>query len=144
MSTHESVAALRAALFATVLAAMAQAPASAAAQAERIVAEAVVEAVQMPAWVERGASKVPLAPGMELYSQDRVHTGSDARILLRTSEGSSVKLGERGSLLLENVRIRRRKHVRSDHERLRGMFRFTTNTLVRFRGRRYVQVTISA
>lgn len=145
MSTHESVAALRAALFATLIAVTARGPASAAeTRAQRIVAEAVVEAVQMPAWVERGASKVPLAPGMELYGQDRVRTGSDARILLRTSEGSSVKLGERGSLLLENVRMRRKENVfEATMSVFEGAFRFTTNTLVKFRGRRYVQVTIS-
>jgi hypothetical protein len=32
----------------------------------RAAAAAMVEGVQMPAWVERGAQRIPLAPGMEL------------------------------------------------------------------------------
>src|SRR2546426_8053096 len=32
---------------------------------------AMVEGVQMPAWVERGAQRIPLAPGMELKAGDQ-------------------------------------------------------------------------
>ena len=42
--------------------------------------DAVVEAVQMPAWVERGGASIPLAPGMALRDRDRVRTGANARI----------------------------------------------------------------
>jgi len=145
MSTHQPFTALRAAIFAAVVAVMVPVPAgAAAARAERAAAEAVVEAVQMPAWVERGGANIPIAPGMELRGQDRIRTGPDARILLRTAEGSSVKLGERGSLLLENVRMQRKENVfEATMNVFEGAFRFTTNALVKFRGRRYVQVTIS-
>src|SRR5512132_3195359 len=58
---------------------------------------ALVEGVQMPAWVERGNETIPLTPGMALRDRDRVRTGDNARILLRMAEGSAVKLGEQGS-----------------------------------------------
>jgi hypothetical protein len=146
MSTHQSGRALLCAFFASVAVAIVALPAGAAAsRAERAAPAAVVEAVQMPAWVERDGAKIPLAPGMELRGQDRVRTGPDARILLRTAEGSSVKLGERGSLLLENLRMQRRENVfEATMNVFEGAFRFTTNALVKYRGRRYVQVTISA
>jgi len=144
MTTRVSQRMLRAAMIAAMLLVSSMA-AQAAARAQRTAPDAVVEAVQMPAWVERGGAKIPLAPGMELHSQDRVLTGPDARILLRTSEGSAVKLGERASLLLENVRMQRKENVfEATMNVFEGAFRFTTNTLVKFRGRRYVQVTISA
>jgi len=107
--------------------------------------EAFVEAVQMPAWVERGADKIPLAPGMALRDRDRVRTGDNARILLRMAEGSAVKLGEKGSLLLDSMRMQRKENVFAATMKVfEGAFRFTTSVLVKYRGRREVEVTISA
>ena len=63
------------AVLAALLAAVAQAaPKRAAAP------QAVVEGVQMPAWVERarGGARIPLAPGMELRRRRR---GADRRRL---------------------------------------------------------------
>ncbi len=107
--------------------------------------EAFVEAVQMPAWVERGTDRIPLAPGMALRDSDRVRTGDNARILLRMAEGSAVKLGEKGSLLLDNMRMQRKENVFvATMKVFEGAFRFTTNVLVKYRGRREVEVTIAA
>jgi hypothetical protein len=111
----------------------------------RAAPEAVVEAVQMPAWVERGADRIPLAPGMALRDQDRVRTGDNARLLLRMAEGSSVKLGEKGSLLLDTLRMQPKENVFAATMKVfEGAFRFTTNVLVKYRGRRDVEVTIAA
>lgn len=108
-------------------------------------APAMVEAVQMPVWVERGTDKIPLAPGMALRDSDRVRTGDNARIVLRMAEGSTVKLGEKGSLLLDNMRMQRKENVFAATMKVfEGAFRFTTNVLVKYRGRREVEVTISA
>ena len=127
---------------------LAAGPASAqpsAGSAARGAPEAVVEAVQMPAWVERGTDKIPLAPGMALRDSDRVRTGDNARILLRMAEGSTVKLGEKGSLLLDNMRMQRKENVFAATMKVfEGAFRFTTNVLVKYRGRREVEVTIAA
>lgn len=109
------------------------------------VTPALVEAVQMPAWVERGTDRIPLSPGMALRDRDRVRTGDNARIVLRLAEGSTVKLGEKGSLLLDGMRMQPRENVFAATMKVfEGAFRFTTNVLVRYRGRREVEVTISA
>ena len=130
-----------AAMAASALPVLAQQPAPA---APRGAPEAVVEAVQMPAWVERGAERIPLAPGMALRDSDRVRTGDNARIVLRMAEGSTVKLGEKGSLLLDNMRMQRKQNVFAATMKVfEGAFRFTTNVLVKYRGRREVEVTIA-
>ena len=101
-----------------------------AAQAAAGAGGAVVEAVQMPAWVERAGAKIPLAPGMELQDRDRVLTGANSRLLLRMPEGSGVKLGENGSLLLDSLRMQPERRVFSGAINvLEGAFRFTTNLL---------------
>ena len=41
---------------------------------------AVVEAVQYPAWLERGGNAVPLAPGTALQAQDRLRTGGKGKV----------------------------------------------------------------
>ena len=40
---------------------------------------AMVEAVQMPAWVERGGASYPLVPGMQLKDNDKVKTSAGAK-----------------------------------------------------------------
>src|SRR3977135_787354 len=62
---------------------------------------AVVEGVQMPAWVERDGKRSPILPGMELKAGDRFSAGAGSRMLVKLSEGSRVKLGENGSLELK-------------------------------------------
>ena len=125
--------------------ALAQTASGRAARSPLAAPEALVEGVQMPAWVERGTDKIPLAPGMALLNRDRVRTGDNARILLRMAEGSAVKLGEKGSLLLDNMRMQRKENVfAATMNVFEGAFRFTTNVLVKYRGRREVEVTISA
>jgi hypothetical protein len=74
-------------LFAALLAVAAQHAAAAPA--------AVVEGVQMPAWVERavtgGIRRIPLAPGMELRGGDEVKTGAGSRIYIKLAEGSLAR-----------------------------------------------------
>jgi hypothetical protein len=67
---------------------------------------AVIEGVQMPAWIERsegGAAprRIALSPGLELRPGDRLSTGAGSRLVVRLAEGSLVKLGENGSLQLK-------------------------------------------
>jgi hypothetical protein len=90
---------------------------------------AVVEGVQMPAWVERAdagaARRIPLAPGMELRSGDQLRTGAGSRLLLRLEEGSLVKLGENGNLTL--AELTPAKDIFRGFMRVaEGAFRFTT------------------
>jgi hypothetical protein len=110
-------------------------------------AELMVEAVQMPAWLERGGTRQPLAPGLALKSADRVVTGAGARALLRLADGSLIRLGENGALALDNVARERsaaKDLVTASLDVAAGAFRFTTQALRRFRGERDVRIRIVA
>ena len=107
---------------------------------------AVVEGVQMPAWVERteGGSvrRAPLAVGMELKSGDAVKTGAGSRALVRLSEGSSVKLGENGSLHISQMEPQLAGVFVAALRVLEGAFRFTTDALAKQR-RREVSIRVA-
>jgi hypothetical protein len=103
---------------------------------------AVVEAVQMPAWVERGGAKIPLAPGMELRGTDQLRTGASAKLLLKMGEGSLVKLGEGGTLRLDQLADGKGKVFTAALNVLQGAFRFTTTALLTQR-RRNIGITIA-
>jgi len=104
--------------------------------------QAVVEAVQMPAWVERGGLRVPLAPGMSLQANDELRTGADARLLVKLAEGSAVKLGENAQLRLPTLQTRKDNVFVSAMNVVTGAFRFTTEVAARAR-RREVTVTVA-
>jgi hypothetical protein len=101
--------------------------ASAAAQSVR------VEAVQYPAWLERGGYSVPLVPGTALRANDAVRTGGNARAVLRLAEGSTVKLGENARFRIEH--IEQRGLFRAALQVLAGAFRFTTHAIAKHRHR---------
>jgi FecR protein/SPOR domain len=103
----------------------------------------VVEAVQMSAWVERDGSKIPLAPGMELKDRDQVRTGVNSRILLKTADGSWVKLGEKGSLALESLRMGEDSLFKAALKIAEGAFRFTTDALAKFKGKREINIAVA-
>jgi len=104
---------------------------------------AVVELVQMPAWVERGAASTPLEPGMELRDRDQLKTGANSRLLLRMADGSLVKLGEKGSLGLDGMRLRRDSVFEAALKVAQGAFRFTTQAAAKFRGKREINITVA-
>ena len=107
-----------------VMAALGLAPAAAQAQAA-----AVVEGVQMPAWVARADSRVvPLAPGMELKAGDELRTGAGSRVLVKLAEGSLVKLGENGTMKLAELQPAQ-DLFKGALNVLRGAFRFTTQRI---------------
>jgi hypothetical protein len=89
---------------------------------------AVVEGVQMPAWVERGGARAPIVPGMALRQGDQVRTGGGSRLLLRLSEGSLVKLGENASMSMTEL-APAKDLFRGALSVLEGAFRFTTTAL---------------
>ena len=104
---------------------------------------AVVEGVQMPAWVERAdGRKAPLAPGMELKSGEQVRTGANSRVLLKMAEGSAVKLGENGVLKMDDLKPDEGGVFRATIRVLEGAFRFTTDALMKGR-RREVNITVA-
>ena len=126
---------LLAALFATLTAAAAVAAPT-----------AVVEGVQMPAWVERGGVKQPLAAGMELQAADRITTGANSRILMRLAEGSQVKLGENAIFSMEKLsqhQENRQTFLQAAFDVARGAFRFTTDAKSKLASRREVDIRVS-
>jgi hypothetical protein len=103
---------------------------------------AIVEVVQLSASVLRGGVSTPLVPGMELGSRDQVRTGPRSRVVLRTADGSTVKLGEQGSFFLDNARMREDNVFEAAMRIAEGAFRFTTEALEKFGGRREVNITV--
>ena len=97
-------------------------------------AAALVEGVQMPAWRERDGKRIPLVPGMELRRGDRIISGEDARVVLKLSEGSVVKLGEKGTLRLAEIEPTR-ELFKAALQVLEGAFRFTSDVAAKSRKR---------
>src|SRR5262249_8139703 len=87
---------------------------------------ATVEAVQYPAWLDRGGSTVPLTPGITLKADDKLRTGGNARVQLKMGEGSTVKLGENAQFVIE--RVENRGIFRAALNVITGAFRFTTDS----------------
>jgi hypothetical protein len=89
--------------------------------------DAVVEGVQLPAWLIRDGQREPLTAGTELKARDEIATGSNSRLLLRLGDGSLVKLGENGWLQIAKLAQRQAKNFLSATLRVfAGAFRFTT------------------
>ncbi len=102
---------------------------------------ATVEAVQMPAWMERSGRSSPLTPGMELRSGDQVRTGPESRVLIKLGEGSLVKLGENAALRIAEL-APASDAFKAVMNVLRGAFRFTTAVVAKER-RRDVSIRIA-
>jgi hypothetical protein len=106
----------------------------------------VVEGVQMPAWVERASgARDALTLGASLNNKDRVLTGARGRALLRLADGSLIKLGENGVLVLDDLNQQNfnlKDVVTASLDVLSGAFRFTTQALSKFRGERDVKIRV--
>ena len=109
-------------------------------------AAAVVEGVQMPAWLERtvtgGMRRIPLAPGTELRGGDELRTGAGSRLYIKLAEGSLVKLGENASLKILDIAPDRGGFFKAALNVLEGAFRFTTDVLAKER-RRDVSIRVA-
>ena len=105
-------------------------------------ADAQVEALQWPAWIERDGKRTPLKARATLRNQDQVLTGTGARALLRMADGSTVKLGENARLQLAGMAQEKQERplFKASMAVLQGAFRFTTEAFYKFRGKRAVDV----
>jgi hypothetical protein len=81
-------------------------------------AQAAIEAVQYPAWLERAGQTLPLTPGTVLRPRDVILTGERAAAVMKLAEGSRVKLGENTRVILQ----------RDELVVASGVFRFTAST----------------
>ena len=104
----------------------------------------IVDGVVSPAWVERAGKREPLTVGMQLTDKDRVITGERARVMLRMSEGSAIKLGENTTLALgtltEKPKADKTPLVSASLDVVKGAFRFTTGVFGNPRAERDVNV----
>jgi hypothetical protein len=107
-------------------------------------AYAVVDSVQMPAWVERKGVREPLVPGQLLRNHDRVITGADARVAINLAEGSAVKLGENAQLVMNALGYRENRVFTAALDVAQGAFRFTTGVFSKLRHKRAVNVRIAS
>ena len=105
---------------------------------------AVVDGVQMPAWIERDGRRLPLIPGMELRPGDQVVTDAGSRVMVKLADGSLVRLGEKGQLRFTELSPTR-ELFKAALDVLEGAFRFTTDVVAKARKRevsiRAAQVT---
>lgn len=108
--------------------------------------DALVQAVQMPAWLHRDANKTPLRVGTTLRNGDKLVTGTNARVYVLTADGSTVKLGESAALTLDGLSISTRTDsIFSAVLNVgKGAFRFTTGTVNKLKGRNVTVKVASA
>lgn len=91
--------------------------------------QAVVHAVQAPAWIERGGAIVALRAGAPLLAGDVIRTGPGGRVQVDLPEGSRVKLGEEVNFQAERLQGRSDERggiFDAAFNVLKGAFRFTT------------------
>jgi len=88
-----------------------------------------VDAVQLPAWLDRGGLTVPVSPGLALQAGDTLRTGTGARLLLKLEEGSLVKLGENARFTIEKAQPAKNGVFEAALNVANGAFRFTTEAL---------------
>ena len=98
---------------------------------------AIVDAVQMPAWVERAGKQMPAAAGMELIATDTLRTGASARLYVKLGDGSIVRLGENAKLQLLELVPERSGVFKGVIDVLSGAFRFTTEAVAKPRPREF-------
>lgn len=93
-----------------------------------------IEAVQVPAWVERNGQRSPAEPGMPLRAQDKALTADGSRLLLRMNDRSAIKLGEQTEMQVRSLDTGRGISEPREHK---GTFKLTTGVF------RYVADDIS-
>lgn len=90
-----------------------------------------VKSLQMPAWVERGQSRIALKPGSPLYAGDTLFTGTHSRLLLKLAEGSQIKLGEQARFEIRTAQTENDGLFSGAMNLLKGAFRYTTAALAK-------------
>lgn len=97
----------------------------------------IVQSLIMPAWVQHEGKTGPLTVGMALVDGDRISTGWQARVLLRSADGSDIKLGENATLTVSQLSKPRTSPTLfiALLDVAKGAFRFTTSAVAKFRPR---------
>ncbi len=101
---------------------------------------AVVDALQAPAWVDRGERRLPLTPGMALENRDRVLTGNGARAIIQFADGSAVKLGENVNVTVNALNQPKNGVFTAALDVAKGAFRLTTDIFRKFQDQRAINI----
>lgn len=93
---------------------------------------AVIEAVQLPAWVERAGQRRPAQPGDKLLVNDTAVTADTSRMLLRLPDRSTIKLGEKTEFRIQSLEVEQTGSARPTHTQsalrlITGVFRYSTD-----------------
>jgi hypothetical protein len=105
----------------------------------------VVDAVQMPAWVNRDGRRQPLSPGDTVTTAEEVETAASAGLVMRLPEGSLIRLGEKTRLGIQRLEARPEEGftaVRSELKLFDGFFRFATSAVAKAVGQREIDVNL--
>jgi hypothetical protein len=102
------------------------------ATAHTVTTSTVVEAIQLPAWVERNGQRRAAEPGVQLRATDKAITAGNARMLLRMSDRSMIKLGENSEFLIETLAVRQPQaagpsELSATLRLVTGVFRYATD-----------------
>ncbi len=112
-------------------AALLAAAAGLAAPSARAAADAtVVEAVQLPAHIERSGQRRAAEPGALLRGGDKAITDTGSRMLLRMSDRSTIRLGEATQFLidsLDNTPNGDARQLNTGLKLITGVFRYATD-----------------
>jgi hypothetical protein len=93
-------------------------------------ANAIVDALQMPAWIERQGVRHALVPGTILANQDKLVTGADARVRIQLADGSVLALGDNSEMRLNALGVREKPVFTAAIDVPHGSLRFTTGDLL--------------
>lgn len=92
---------------------------------------ATIERLRSPAWLERQGKRTPLSAGSLVELEDKILTGTNARLLLRLPEGSAVVLGENSRFVIERLSLQKKQETNffaSTMQLLSGTLRYVTAT----------------
>ena len=92
---------------------------------------ATIERLRSPAWLERQGKRTPLVAGSVVELEDKILTGTNARLLLRLPEGSAVVLGENSRFVIERLSLQKKQETNffaSTMQLLAGTLRYVTAT----------------
>ncbi|MBL8396412.1 MAG: FecR domain-containing protein [Candidatus Accumulibacter sp.] len=107
-------------------------------------ADAVVDGVLPPAWIERQGTRQTLAPGLVLQNRDRVITGTAARVRIRLRDGSNLHLAADTRLELNALSVRAQDVFTAALDVPQGAVRFTTEALARSIRQRAVNLRVGS
>ncbi|EXI86042.1 MAG: FecR protein [Candidatus Accumulibacter regalis] len=107
-------------------------------------ANAIVDALQMPAWIERQGVRHALVPGTILANQDKLVTGADARVRIQLADGSVLALGDNSEMRLNALGVREKPVFTAAIDVPHGSLRFTTGAFSRQHRERAINLRFGA